>query len=91
MTTNVIAVFVNPDSQHSTVVETKRGLKALISTSAETVKFVPIPVVSDPAHEAVRGSAVWIPAGTPVTVHSPTNRKWSATVSRTESNVFSVK
>jgi hypothetical protein len=72
-------------------VSTKSALKQLISTSADLVSFVPIPVASDPAHEAVRGLAYLIPAATSVTVHSPTNRKWSATVSRTESHVFSVK
>ena len=72
-------------------ISTKSGLKQLILTSPELVKFVPVPVLSDPAHESVRGSAYTIPAGAIVTVHSQTGRKWSAKVTRTESHEFSVK
>lgn len=72
-------------------ITTKTALKQLISTSPDLVTFVPVPVLSDPAHEAVRGIATFIPASATVTVHSPTNRKWSAIVSRTESHEFTVK
>jgi hypothetical protein len=72
-------------------IRTKAALTQLIKTSTELVTFVPIPVPSNPAHEAVRGNAYEIPAATVVTVHSPTGRKWTAQVSRTNSHVFSVK
>lgn len=82
---NVLAVSDNGP------IRTKTALKQLILTSAELVKLVPVPVISDPAHESVRGTAYTLPAGTTVTVHSPTTRKWSAEISRTGSGVFTVK
>lgn len=74
------------------LIRTKTALKQLISTSAEQVRFVPVPVLSDPAHESVRGAIQNIPAGTVVTVLSPANgRQWSAQVSQTGSGVFTVR
>jgi len=88
---NVLAVFIDPDSGESVPVRTKAGLRNVILTSSQVIKFVPIPVPSDPAHEAVRGFAYDMPVDAVVTVHSPTNRKWSAEVTRSGSHEFYVK
>ena len=73
------------------LINTKSTLKHLINTSAEIVKFLPADNPT-PLTEAVRtGSAHTLPSNVTVTVHSPTNRKWSATITRSESGVFSVK
>lgn len=74
------------------VIKTKTQLKDLMSKSPDLVTFVPIPIPGNPAHEAVRGIATFIPAGTQVTVHSPTvGRQWTATVSRNENHEFTIK
>lgn len=86
---NVIASLVTESV--SDVIKVKAKLKNLLETSAEVVRFVPIDVPGTPAHEAARGIATRLPAGMTVTVLSPTNRKWLAEVTRSESNVFSVK
>lgn len=82
---NVLAVV------DGTPVKTKSGLTNLIKGSADTVTLIPIDIPGSPWHEAVRGNAYGMPVGIPVTVHSPTNRKWSAEITRTEYHGFSVK
>jgi len=79
---NVLATGLNGP------ITTKSALKQLIMTSPELVRFVPvIPspalVSAVPAYDApIQGT---------FTVHSPTNRKWTATITRTNSHEFTVK
>lgn len=69
-------------------ITTKTALKQLISTSAELVKITPV----TPSPSLVSTVPAYnLPAGTVFVAHSPTGRKWSAEISRTESHVFSVK
>ena len=88
---NVLAVQVTASDQPAKPIKTKTDLRRFLSVSADLVTFVPVPVRSNPAHEAVRGIATFIPAGQTVTVHSPTNRKWTATVSRNTDHEFTVR
>lgn len=83
---NVLAVLVT-DSE-SIPVRSKSGLVNLIKTSPDLVKFVPI--TPSPAL-AYAVPAYNIPVEGTFVAHSPTGRKWSAQISRTESHVFSVR
>lgn len=87
---NVLAVLVTESV--SIPIDGKAKLKGLLETSNELVRFVPIDVPGTPATETARGRADKIPAGVPVTVLSPAKgRQWSATVTRSGSNVFTVR
>lgn len=82
---NVLAVL------NGKPIKSKSGLKNLIFTSAELVRFVPADVPGTPLHEAVRGPADQIPTSVTVTAHNPSGRKWSAEIVRGESGTFSFK
>ena len=79
---NVLATGLNGP------IPTKSALKQLIMTSPETVRFVPV-TPSPALVSAVPADSA--PVEGTFTVHSPTNRKWVATVTRTHSHEFTVK
>jgi hypothetical protein len=79
---NVLATFQGEP------IKTKTALTQLISTSAELVKIVPV----QPSPGLVSATDAYrLPAGSVFVAHSPTGRKWTAEISRTESHVFHVK
>jgi hypothetical protein len=69
-------------------ISTKTALKQLISTSAELVKIVP--VKASPSLVAAT-SAYNLPTESVFVAHSPSGRKWTAEISRTESHEFSIR
>jgi len=83
---DVLAVLVTDGK--SIPVKSKSGLRTLIEASAENIKIVPVKpspglVAAVPAYD--------LPVGTVFVAHSPSGRKWSAQISRTNSHVFTVK
>jgi hypothetical protein len=79
---NVLATFQGEP------IRTKAALTQLINTSAELVKIVPV----TPSPSLVSAVPAYnLPSGTTFIAHSPTNRKWSAKISRNESHGFSVR
>lgn len=83
---DVLAVLVTDGK--SIPVASKSGLKNLLYTSPELVRFVPV----NPSPALVSATpANAVPFGTVFLVHNPAGRKWSATVGRTESSAIHVK
>ena len=83
---DVLAVLISDGK--SVPVASKAGLKTLLYTSPELVRFVPV----NPSPALVSATpANAIPTGTVFVAHNPAGRKWSATVGRTESNALHVK
>jgi hypothetical protein len=83
---NVLAVLVADGK--SIPIKSKSALKQLISTSAELVKIVP--VEASPSLVAAT-SAYNLPTESVFVAHSPSGRKWTAEISRTESHEFSIR
>lgn len=69
-------------------ITTKATLKQLISTSAELVKIVPL----TPSPGLVSATSAYdLPTESVFVALSPSGRKWSAEISRTNSHVLTVK
>jgi hypothetical protein len=68
-------------------IRTKSALTQLINTSTESVTVIPL----NPSPGLVAATDAYrLPPGSVFVAHSPTGRKWTAEISRTENHVFRV-